>query len=146
MDYYQILEVPLTASEAELKKSFLRLAKRYHPDVYRGPNKDHFKKVLEAHATLKHAAKRADYDKHARIKHMKGSKEYQDFERRRRQEGKDFSHEAYEEMRRQAGQNRTVREAVDPEFEAAFRKLNLNRLFQEFNARPMRSSPEELHE
>jgi hypothetical protein len=42
----------------------------------------------------------------------------------------------YEEMKRQ---QTTVRDKVDPEFEAAFRKLNLNRLFQEFNARPMRS-------
>ena len=39
-----------------------------------------------------------------------------------------------------------MRESVDPEFEAAFRKLNLSRLFAEFNARPMRSQPEELHE
>ena len=35
---------------------------------------------------------------------------------------------------------------MDPEFEAAFRKLNLNRLFSEFNARPMMSQPEELHQ
>ena len=54
-------------------------------------------------------------------------------------EGKDFSHEMYEEMKRRASQERTVRETVDPEFEAAFKKLNLNRLFAEFNARPMRS-------
>jgi len=52
----------------------------------------------------------------------------------------------YEEMKKRAAQEKTVRETVDPEFEAAFKKLNLNRLFAEFNARPMRSQPEELHE
>jgi hypothetical protein len=63
-----------------------------------------------------------------------------------RAEGKEFSQEMYEEMKRRAAQEKTVRETVDPEFEAAFKKLNLNRLFAEFNARPMRSAPEELHE
>ena len=36
MDFYQILEVNPTANEVELKKSFLKLAKKYHPDVYKG--------------------------------------------------------------------------------------------------------------
>jgi RecA-family ATPase len=63
-----------------------------------------------------------------------------------RAEGKEWSHEMYEEMKRQASKEKTIRDQVDPEFEAAFRKLNLNRLFEEFNARPMRSQPEELHE
>ena len=56
--------------------------------------------------------------------------------------GKDFSQEAYEQAMR--AKETTVRDRVDPEFEAAFRKLNLNRLFAEFSARPMRSTPEEL--
>lgn len=76
MDYYQILEVSINATEADLRKSFLKLAKRYHPDVYQGANKDHFKKVLEAYNTLKNPAKRSDYDKHSKIKSMKGNKEY----------------------------------------------------------------------
>ena len=39
-----------------------------------------------------------------------------------------------------------MRDTIDPEFEAAFRKLNLNRHFDEFMARPMRTNPEELAE
>ena len=53
MDYYQILEVLPTANEAQMKKSYLKLAKKYHPDVYKGVNPEHFKKVLEAYSTLK---------------------------------------------------------------------------------------------
>lgn len=146
MDYYQILEISANASEAELKKAFRKLAKKYHPDVYKGVNKDHIKKVLEAYNVLKNPAKRSDYDKHSRIKAMKNNKEYQDFERKMREEGKEFSHEMYEEMKKQASKEKTIREQVDPEFEEAFRKLNLNRLYAEFTARPIRSSPDELHE
>jgi curved DNA-binding protein CbpA len=64
MDFYQILEIPLSANEHEIRKSFLKLAKRYHPDVYKGVNKEHFKKVLEGYNILKNPTKRSDYDKH----------------------------------------------------------------------------------
>jgi curved DNA-binding protein CbpA len=80
MDYYQILEVFPSATEVELKKSYLKLAKKYHPDVYKGVNKDHFKKVLEAYSLLKIPNKRSDYDKHKKIRHMKSSKEYKEYE------------------------------------------------------------------
>jgi curved DNA-binding protein CbpA len=143
MDYYQILEVSNNAADTDLRKGFLKLAKKYHPDVYKGPHKDHFKKVLEAYNTLKSPVKRSDYDKHNRLKSARSSRDFQDFERRMKQEGKDPSHEAYEKMK---ASQKTVRETVDPEFEAAFRKLNLNRLFNEFNARPLMSQPEELHQ
>jgi hypothetical protein len=39
-----------------------------------------------------------------------------------------------------------VRDTIDPEFEAAFRKINLNRQFDEFMARPVRTNPEDLAE
>ncbi len=32
-DYYETLGVPRTASEADIKKSFRKLARQYHPDV-----------------------------------------------------------------------------------------------------------------
>jgi curved DNA-binding protein len=100
MDHYQLLEVPITASDVELKRAYLKLAKSYHPDIYEGVNKEHFKKVLEAYNILKNPAKRADYDKHSRIKSMKNSRDYQAYEQRMRQEGRDFSHEMYEEMKK----------------------------------------------
>ncbi len=129
MDFYQILEVMPTVLDNELKKAYLRLAKRYHPDVYQGLNKDHFKKVLDAYNTLKNPLKRSEYDKHQRIKGLRQSKEYQEYEKTMKSQGKDFSHEMYEEMKRNAGKEKTIRDQIDPEFEEAFKKLNLNRLF-----------------
>ena len=63
-DYYQVLDVPRTATEAEIKKSYRRLAMKFHPD--RNPD-DHeaegrFKEVKEAYEVLTDAPKRAAYD------------------------------------------------------------------------------------
>ncbi|HEU4604169.1 MAG TPA: molecular chaperone DnaJ [Steroidobacteraceae bacterium] len=65
-DYYKVLDVPRTATEAEIKKSYRRLAMKYHPD--RNPN-DHeaeekFKEAKEAYEVLADAEKRAIYDQH----------------------------------------------------------------------------------
>lgn len=146
MDLYQILEVFPNATDIEMKKSYLKLAKKYHPDVYReGPNKDHFKKVAEAYNTLKNPLKRSDYDKHQRIKSMKSSADFADFEQRHKH-SKDFSHEMYQEMKQNAQKSKTIREEMDPEIEEAFKKLNMNKMYREFMTRPMFSSPEELHD
>ena len=42
MDYYDILEIPPTADEKKLKVAYLKAAKKYHPDVYKGVNQKHF--------------------------------------------------------------------------------------------------------
>lgn len=139
MDLYQILEVFPSASDQDVKKAFRKMAKKYHPDVYKGINKEHIKKILEAYNLLKNPAKRTEYDKHLRLKNMKSNPDYKEYERKMKESGQEFSHEMYEEMKKQAQKEKTVREQVDPEFEEAFKKLNLNRLFQEFQARPMRS-------
>jgi DnaJ-class molecular chaperone len=64
-DYYEILGVKKDASEAELKKSYRDLAKKYHPDKNKG-NKDaenRFKEISEAYAVLSDKDKRAQYDR-----------------------------------------------------------------------------------
>jgi len=66
--YYDLLGVAHSASDKELKIAYLRMAKRYHPDVYKGINKDHFKKVNEAYSVLKNAQKRAAYDNRSKIR------------------------------------------------------------------------------
>lgn len=64
-DYYELLGVPRNASDSDIKKSFRRLAMKYHPDR----NKDNpdvaeekFKKIKEAYEVLSDAKKRSAYD------------------------------------------------------------------------------------
>ncbi len=63
-DYYRILGVPRTASQAEIKKAFRKLARQHHPD--RNPDdkgaEKRFKDVNEAHAVLSDPEKRKQYD------------------------------------------------------------------------------------
>jgi molecular chaperone DnaJ len=63
-DYYKVLDVPKTATEAEIKKAYRRLAMKYHPD--RNPDdkegEELFKEAKEACEVLTDAQKRAAYD------------------------------------------------------------------------------------
>ena len=62
-DYYKTLEVPRTASADEVKKSYRRLARKYHPDVSKEAQaEERFKQIQEAYEVLKDADKRAAYD------------------------------------------------------------------------------------
>jgi len=62
-DYYKILDVARTASAEEIKKSYRRLARKFHPDVSKEKDAEaRFKEVQEAYEVLKDAEKRAAYD------------------------------------------------------------------------------------
>jgi DnaJ-class molecular chaperone len=68
-DPYDVLGVPRTADEAEIKKAYRRLARKYHPDVARDDRQaeERFKEVSEAYAFLSDAEKRRAYDEFGEI-------------------------------------------------------------------------------
>src|SRR4051794_30207596 len=63
-DYYATLEVERTASKADIKKAYLRLARKYHPDVNKDADAEvRFKEVTEAYEVLSDDDRRAAYDR-----------------------------------------------------------------------------------
>jgi molecular chaperone DnaJ len=70
--YYEVLEVERTATDAQLKAAFRKLAMQYHPDRNPEDTSEHkFKEINEAYEVLKDGDKRAAYDRfgHAAFEH-----------------------------------------------------------------------------
>src|SRR5699024_12114620 len=66
IDYYKILGVQKSATPAEIKKAYRKLARKYHPDV--NPNDEEaeakFKQLSEAYEVLNDPEKRKKYDEY----------------------------------------------------------------------------------
>ena len=85
IDYYKILGLDKTATDAEIKKAYRKLARKYHPDVNPGDAEaeEKFKELNEANEVLSNPENRKKYDKY----------------------GKDWQHaEAYEQAEKQRSQ------------------------------------------
>jgi len=63
-DFYDVLGVKKDASEADIKKAFRKLARKYHPDINPGDKsaEQKFKELNEAYEVLSDAKKRQQYD------------------------------------------------------------------------------------
>jgi len=63
-DYYKALGLKKTATEVEIKKSYRKLAMKYHPDHTKGDKaaEEKFKQISEAYAVLSDKEKRKQYD------------------------------------------------------------------------------------
>ncbi len=88
IDYYKILEIQNSASEADIKAAYRKLARKYHPDL--NPNdenaKKKFQQINEANEVLSDPEKRKKYDKY----------------------GKDWKHaDEFEKANQQQSQSRT---------------------------------------
>ena len=63
-DYYKILAVPKTASQADLKRAYRKLSLKYHPDKNSSPDAaEKFAEISVAYDTLSDPEKRKVYDK-----------------------------------------------------------------------------------
>ena len=63
-DYYDVLGISKGADDAEIKKAFRAMAKKYHPDAHPGDKEceEKFKEAQEAYAVLSDPEKRRQYD------------------------------------------------------------------------------------
>jgi molecular chaperone DnaJ len=66
-DYYELLGVSRTASDADIKRAFRTLARELHPDVSSAPDADvRFRDVAEAYEVLSDPGRRATYDRYGK--------------------------------------------------------------------------------
>jgi len=77
---YDTLEINDSASEAEIKKAYRKLARKYHPDVNKDASaEEKFKEINSAYEILSDKQKKAQYDMHGDS--MFGGQNFHDFSR-----------------------------------------------------------------
>lgn len=71
-NYYAILELPYDANQKEIRKQYLKLSKKHHPDFNNNPNStENMQKLNEAYDVLSDSKKKYTYDKKINIDKLK---------------------------------------------------------------------------
>jgi curved DNA-binding protein len=106
IDYYKILGVSKTATQKEIKTTYRKLARKFHPDLNPGNKKSEakFKEANEANEVLSDPEKRKKYDKYG--KDWEHGEEYEKARREQQQRRRsqyqsnqqDFSNEGYSDF------------------------------------------------
>lgn len=82
-DYYEVLEIERSASEADIKQAYRNMARKYHPDICKDVDKktaeERFKEINEAYEVLGDSKKRASYDQFGHSAFKPGSGGFSDF-------------------------------------------------------------------
>ncbi|RED49373.1 DnaJ C-terminal domain-containing protein [Seonamhaeicola aphaedonensis] len=97
IDYYKILGVSKTATEADIKKAYRKLARKYHPDL--NPNdtvaEKKFKEINEANEVLSHPENRKKYDQYG--EHWQHAEEFEKAKQQEQSKGSYTSSDGYSE-------------------------------------------------
>src|SRR3989344_8739691 len=78
-DYYEVLGIPKSASDAEVKSAYRKLARKHHPDIDKSVGAaDKFKEISEAYQILSDSQKKQTYDQfgHAAFDRSAGGNPY----------------------------------------------------------------------
>lgn len=76
-NYYEILGITKNASKEEIRKSYLKLAAKYHPDIYKGEDKEiKFKNIKQAYETLYEERSRRQYDNYLNLNSKQSFQDY----------------------------------------------------------------------
>ena len=108
-NYYDILGIPKTASEKEVRQAYRRLARRYHPDLNPDDPEaaEQFKRITEAYEVLSDPEKREKYDRYG--ENWKHAEEMEKRWREARRRAREAAKEEEEFFRRPGGFTWTYR-------------------------------------
>lgn len=97
-DYYLLLELPATATQGEIKRSYRRLARRYHPDLNPAALDRHIKLLNEAYKILSNPATRAAYDEQCRLLREEAAQRRQQQEKAKLRQQQEAAHRLQQQL------------------------------------------------